>query len=1036
MIDRIVQFALNQRILVIIAALAFLGWGAYSFTQLPIEAYPDVMNTQVQIIAQWPGHAAEEVEQQISVPLETGLDGVPHVSALRSRSLFGLSVIYLTFEDGIDDYFARARVNEAISSITLPNGVQPQMSPMASATGEIFRYAVTGAPVQQLKTIEDWTLEREFKSVPGVADVNSFGGTVKQYQVLLDPVKLRQYDVTVANVENAISNANGNAGGSYVERGSEEYVIRGLGLFTNTRDIENVVVTAHAGTPLRIGDVATVRIGYAPRLGKVGWWQGEGHPDVDDAVEGIVLLRRDESPGPVLERIHKKIIELNNGRLPKGIKLIPIIDRTTLVNITSHTVEHNLLDGMLLVLFVLLLFLGNIRSALIVAVTIPFGLLFAFSCMNMIHVPANLLSLGAVDFGVIVNGSVIMVENIYRRLQLRKEDESIPTSILESAREVMSEILYTTLIIIMAYLPLFTMQSVEKKMFSPMAYTISLALIGSLIVALLVAPVLCAIFLKNVKRQESSDNKASAAMKSLYRPLLEFALSNPIPVLFFGAGMFAISLLLLPKLGTEFLPHLDEGNLWIRATMPDTISYSAAAELVPQMRHIMEKYQPVKQVVSQLGRPDDGTDAVGFNNAEFLVDLKPYDTWKGFQNKGELIDKMNAELQTIPGVGFNFSQNIEDNVEEAVTGVKGELAVKLFGEDLVTLDQKAKEIQDVMAKIPGVVDLDTFKLTGEPQIQIRVDRARCARYNLNAQDVEDTVATAIGGQAYTQFLDGIKHFDVVVRLDPQDRKDIEEIKNVRISTPDDLRIPLSQVADISMKRGATIVYREDNRRFVAIKFGVRGRDIGGTVKEAQRKVSTEVKLPNGYYLTWGGEFENLERAQARLMIIVPVTLLLIFLILYMLFNNISRPLIVMMNVPLSLSGAALALYLTHFHLSVSAAVGCIALFGVAVQNGVIMVSYIDLVRATGKSLRDAVIEGGVIRLRPVLMTAILASIGLVPAAISTGIGSDTQKPLAIVIIGGLVSATLVTLFILPVLYLLVARPLKPGGLVEPPQQGV
>jgi cobalt-zinc-cadmium resistance protein CzcA len=1029
MIGRIIRIALSQRLLILAVAAALLVWGAFSFTQLPIEAYPDVMNTQVQVITQWPGHAAEEVEQQITVPLETSLNGVPHVLSLRSRSLFGLSVCYLTFEDGVDDYFARQQVNEAVGSATLPSNVTATLSPLASATGEIYRYAVVGAPVSELKEIEDWTLERAFKSVPGVADVNSFGGTVKQYQVLLDPSRLRQYDVTVKNVTDAITNANGNAGGGYVERGSEEYVVRGLGLFQKTADIENVVVTARGGTPLHVGDIAAVRIGYAPRLGKVGWWRGQGYPDVDDAVEGIVLLRRGESPGLVLERIHKKVAELNGGgRLPQGVRLIPIIDRTDLVDTTSHTVEHNLLEGMLLVVLVLFLFLGNVRAAVIVSLTIPFGLLFAFSSMNLIHVPANLLSLGAIDFGVIVNGSVIMVENIYRRLAKRPPGESLAHSILESAREVESEIFFTTLIIILAYLPLFTMQSVEKRMFAPMACTISLALVGSLLMALLVAPVLCALMLRG--RLTNRENILTERLRNSYRRGLRWALAHPLPILVASVCLFLLSIMILPKLGTEFLPHLDEGNLWIRATMPSSISYSEASRLVPKMRAILEKYEPVEQVVSQLGRPDDGTDATGFYNAEFLVTLKPYGTWKRFRSKDELIEKMNAELQNIPGVAFNFSQNIEDNVEEAVTGLKGELAVKLFGDDLDALTKKASEIQRVMATVPGVVDLATFQEMGEPQIQVQVDRSKCARYNLNVQDVEDTVNSAIGGQAFTQWLDGVKRFDVVARLDRAHRRDVDEIRNIQVSTPDDQRIPLAQIADVRLARGAAFIYREANQRFIGIKFGVRERDIGSVVADAQAKVRRSVSLPSGYYLVWGGEFESMQRAGARLMIIVPMTLLIIFVVLYLLFNNASRPLIVMINVPLALIGGAIALYMTHFHLSVAAAVGFIALFGVAIQNGVILVSYIDQMRASGEDLQTAAVEGATIRFRPVLMTALLAAIGLIPAALSTGIGSDTQKPLAVVIIGGLVSATVLTLYALPALYTLTAGRAAPKS--EPP----
>ena len=1023
MINNLVQIALRQRVLVIIGAIIMLIWGAISFTQLPIEAYPDVMNTQVQVITQWPGHAAEEVEQQLTVPLENSLNGVPHVSSQRSRSLFGLSVVYLTFEDGIDDYFARAQVNERVAAASLPTGVTPALSPLASATGEIMRYTVVGEGVSltELKTIEDWTLVREFKSIPGIADVSSFGGTIKQYQVQIDPQRLKTYDITLKNVTDAITNANANTGGNFVERGMEEFIVRGIGLLHSENDIANVIIVQRNGTPLRVRDVATVRIGFQTRLGKVGWRPGQGgaETDVDDGVLGTILLRRGESPDPVLDAVHKKIKELNNGRLPRGVKVVPIVDRTDLVHTTTHTVEHNLIEGVLLVIAVLILFLGNVRAALIVALTIPFSLLFAFSGMGFLHIPANLLSLGAIDFGVIVNGTVILVENVYRHLARRKPEETVTQCILNAMGEVQSEIVFTTLIIILAYLPLFTMQSVEKKMFSPMAYTIGLALIGSLIMAMLVAPVLCFLFLHG--KLKDGENPIEIRIRNLYRHALEWALAHPLPTLAGGAAIFGLSLMLMPRLGTEFLPHLDEGNIYLRASMPPTISYTETSALVPKIREIIARYQPVRIVQSQAGRPDDGTDASGFYNAEFLVDLKPYDQWQGFANKDQLIAKMNKELSEIPGVSFNFSQNIEDNVEEAVTGVKGELAVKLFGDDLNVLEKKASEIQKVLASIQGIVDLSIFTETGEPQITVNIDRDKIARYGLNVQDVDDVITTAVGGQAFTQLLEGEKKFDVAARLTPKSRKNIDEIRAITVSTPDGTRIPLAQLADIRMERGASFVYREGGRRFIAIKFGVRGRDIGGAVTEAQQKVKAAVTLPAGYYTAWGGEFESMQRAGARLMLIIPITLGLIFLVLFILFGTVSRSLIVMMNVPLSLSGAVFALYWTHFHLSVSAAVGFIALFGVAVQNGVIMVSYFDHLRATGMNIHDVIVEGAAIRLRPVLMTAILASIGLVPAAMSTGIGSDTQKPLAIVIIGGLISATVLTLFVLPVLYEVGAR---------------
>ena len=1022
MINKLVQFSLNQRVLALLIAVGVLLWGAFSFTQLPIEAYPDVMNTQVQVITQWPGHAAEEVEKLITVPLETSLNGVPHLASLRSRSMFGLSVVYLGFEDGVDDFFARQQVNERVSSADIPTGVQPNLSPLASATGEIYRYTLTGDTLTNLRSLQDWTVTRELKSVPGVADITSFGGTIKQYQVQIDPAKLKAYDITLKNVTDAITGANANAGGNFVERGSEEYVVRGVGLLHNEKDLENVVINARGGLPLKVRDVATVRIGFQPRLGKVGWREGgtSHEDDHDDSVEGIILLRRGENPDSTLEALHKKIAQLNGGILPRGVKIATFVDRTNLVHTTSHTVEHNLIEGVLLVIAVLVFFLGNLRAAVIVALTIPFGLLFAFSGMNLIHVPANLLSLGAVDFGIIVNGSVILVENVYRHLAERHESESVMSSIVIAVREVGTEIVFTTLIIILGYLPLMTMQSVEKKMFAPMAYTIGLALIGSLIMAIIVTPALCYLLLRG--KLKHGEGRINLWLKHHYGNALKGALQNPLPVLVLSAGLFFLSMIALPKLGTEFLPHMDEGNLWIRATMPPTISYSEAQKLMPKVREILAKYQPTKLVVSHLGRPDDGTDATGFYNSEFLVDLKPREEWQGFTSKPQLITQMSDELKEIPGVTFNFSQIIEDNVEEAVTGVKGELAVKLFGDDLQTLEKKADGIQKTLASIPGVVDLDTFKETGEPQITLNINRDKIARYGLNVQDVQDVIETAIGGKTFTQILEGERKYGVAVRLKPDARKNITAIEDVFVSTPDGQRIPLAQLGDIKVERGASFVYREGGHRFIAIKFGVRGRDIGSVVREAQALVSRQVSLPSGYYTVWGGEFESMQRALARLMIVVPLTLVLIFLVLFLLFNQVSRAVIVMLNVPLSLIGGIFALYFLHLHLSVAAAVGFIALFGVAVQNGVIMISHFDhLIGTEGLSLHQAVVEGAVTRLRPVLMTALLASIGLLPAAISTGIGSDTQKPLAIVIIGGLISATALTLFVLPVLYRLFVR---------------
>jgi len=792
---------MRQRVLVLFVGGVLLAWGAYSFTQLPIEAYPDVMNTQVIVITQWPGHAAEEMEKQVTIPIEISLYAVPHVTSLRSRSLFGLSAIYLTFDDTVDDYFAREQVNENMSGATLPNGLQPGMQPMESAAGEVMRYIVTGnVPLKKLKEIQDWTLNREMLSVPGVVDTAIFGGTTKEYQIQMDRRKLANYGVTVAQVETAINNSNANGGGNYIARGSENYVIRGIGLLKDAKDIGNVIVAEQKGVPVLVKDVAIVRTWYLPRLGKIGIKIGNNGPDVDDVAMSTLVMRRYDNAGQVLDGIHKKIKQLNSEILPKGIKVIPFIDRTDLIHVTTHTVLHNLLEGVVLVILVLFLFLGNVRAAVIVAITIPFALLWAFSWMNIIHVPANLISLGAIDFGVIVNGSVILVENIFRHLDMRRRDQSVTATILAAAREVETELFFTTLIIIAAYLPLFTMQSVEQKIFSPMAYTIGIALVGSLIMALLIVPALCFITMRG--RLNAREPGWLILLTNCYRRILAVALHNPWVTLAAGASVCAMAAFILPLLGTEFLPHLDEGNLYLRGSLPQTISFQESSHIVAKIRGIISTFQPVDLVQSQIGRPDDAEDVTGYDNSEYLVNLKPYDQWKGYANKDALIKAMDDRLKQIPGITFNFSQNIEDNVEEAITGVKGELALKIFGDDLVVLQQKAQEIQAVMSKIPGIVDLSIFNEIGEPQVQIEVDRAKCARYGLNTSDVQDAVQTQIGGQEFTTLLDGEKRFGVRIGLRPDLASDINKIREVQLDTPDGYRIPLSMVTNIHDTRGA------------------------------------------------------------------------------------------------------------------------------------------------------------------------------------------------------------------------------------------
>ena len=1025
MVNKLIHLSIKHRFIMLFIGCLLLAWGAYSFSQLPIEAYPDVMNTQVVVITQWPGHAAEEIEKQVTIPIETGLFGVPHVSSLRSRSLFGLSAIYLTFDDGTTDYFAREQVNQALVNVTLPNGLQPGMQPMESAAGEVMRYIVTGnVPLKKLKEIQDWTLYREFHSVPGVADVAIFGGTTREYQIQLDRRKLAAFGVTMAQVETAISNSNANGGGNYISRGSENYVIRGIGLLKDAADIGNVVVAEQKGLPVLVKDVGTVRTAYLPRLGKIGIKIGNGGPDVDDVAMSTIVMRRYENASAVLDGIHAKIKELNNQILPAGVKVIPYIDRTDLIHVTTHTVLHNLVEGVVLVVFVLVLFLGNIRAAVIVAITIPFSLLWAFSWMNIIHVPANLISLGAIDFGVIVNGSVILVENLYRHLDRRKQGESMLAILLAAAREVDSELFFTTLIIIAGYLPLFTMQSVEQKIFSPMAYTIGLALVGSLIMAILIVPALCFLLLRG--KVEDKEPFWLAWITRVYRKLLTAALHNPVVTLSAGAAVTILAMVVTPLLGTEFLPHLDEGNLYIRGSLPQTVSFQESAHIAANVRKILSEFQPVDLVQSQIGRPDDAQDVTGYDNSEYLVNLKSYDQWKGYSSKEDLVKAMSRRLNEIPGITFNFSQNIEDNVEEAINGVKGELAVKVFGDNLNTLEAKANEIKQAMSHVRGVVDLSIFSETGEPQIQIVINRAKCARYGLNTSDVQDAVQTQIGGQEFTTLLDGEKRFGVRIGLRPDAANDIQKIRMVQLDTPDGYRIPLGMVTDINDTRGASFVYREAGKRFIALKFGVRGRDIGGAVAEAQAAVKSKVSLPRNYQAVFSGEFESMQRANKRLTIIIPITIAIVCLILFFLFGRVSRVFIVMMNVPIAVSGGVFLLYLAGHHLSVSAAVGFIALFGVAVQNAVIKVSQIDQLYREGESLFDSVLGGAASRLRPILMTAMLATIGLVPAAISNGIGSDVQKPLAVAIIGGMVTDVLIgTLFVLPVVYMLIAKKYPP-----------
>jgi len=1009
-IQSLVAFTLRQKFLVIALTLLFALGGVMAFRALPIEAFPDVIDTQVQIITQWQGHAAEEVEKQITSPIETGVNGTPRLSVLRSISLFGLSIVTVTFEDGTDDFFARAQIVERLQNVTLPQGVQAQMGALASATGEIYRYTIQAPPdvsLIEIKATQDWALGRAFRSVPGVADVVGFGGGTKQFQVLVDPNKLRAFNLSLDQVFTAVQNGNVNAGGNFIQHGAEEYVVRGLGLVKNADDIGNIVVSARFGTPVRLNQVADVKIDAGVRRGLVG------RDDKPDVVEGIVLLRRGENALATLKLIEEKTAELNKS-LPHNMKIVPHYDRTDLINRTVHTVERNLTEGALLAVVVLFVFLFNMRAALIVAAVIPLALLAAFTLSYLIGIPANLISLGAIDFGIIVDGAVIMVEAIFLKLSHKHVGKSVDELIVEAAGEVGTPLLFSQAIIILALLPIFTLQRVEGKLFRPLSFTLSFAMLGALVCSLTIIPVLCSVLLTKVREKE---NPLVRLAQKIYAPVLQFSLENRLATLALAVCAVIIGAISATKLGTDFLPKLDEGAIWVRATMPNSISLQDAAELVPQMRRIMLAFPEVKTTVTQLGRPDDGTDPAGVNNAETFVDLKPVDEWPKGMTKAKLIQEMEAKLKTIPGVDYDFSQPITDNIDEAVSGVKGAPnSIKIFGDDLNELQRIADEIKGVVAKVHGVAQLSDDQLAGQSQLLIEIDRARAARYGLNAVDIQNVVETAIGGKAASQVVEGERRFDLVVRLAPEARVDAEHIGDISVSTSDGQRIPLRDIARLNVTQGYTYINREANQRRAVVRFDVRGRDLGSTIADAQKLVREQVKLPLGYRLVWSGQFENQQRAVGRLKVILPIAVLMIFMLLYTAFNSVKNALVILLCVPFGAVGGVLALMLTGETLSVSAIIGFVALFGFSVLNGVLLVAAFNKFRRRELPLVEAIEHGAQQQLRPVLMTAMLAMLGLVPAAVSTEAGSEVQKPLAIVIIGGLLTATALTLITMPMIY--------------------
>jgi len=1024
MIKRIVSFALYQPLFVVLAVLLFIGAGAFAFKNLPVEAFPDVTDTQVTVIALQSGRAAEEVEKQVTIPLEVALSGLPGAVRMFSHTQFGLSFVIITFDDRYNGYFARQQVVERLREVDLPDGVQAQLAPFSTAIGEIYRYRMKGGgalaedrafSARELRTYQDWVVSRQLRLVPGVADVVSLGGLVKQYEVRPDLARLRDFKITLSQLSGAIQRGNANAGGSYVEQGRQQYLIRGIGLFTGAEDIENVMVAERGGTPILVKQLARVEVGAVPRQGVAG------QDEEDDVVTGVVLMRRGENPAEVLKLVRAKVDQLNDTGLPGGVKVVPIYDRTWLIDKTLTTVFTNLVEGALLVSVVLWMFLGNLRAAAIVALTIPLALMATFLGLRFIGIPANLLSLGAMDFGIIVDGAVIVVENVFRhlseanRVEKSLSDERRKSLILHGAVEVGRPTLFSMLIIIAAHIPIFTLQRHEGRIFAPMAYSVVSALIGALILSLTLVPLLCSVLLK--RNLPEKENFLVHAARSVYEPSLAWALKHRRIVLGTAVAALLASLALVPRLGTEFLPELNEGAVWVNLTFPTSVSVSEAQELAHRVRTAIRKFPEVASVTSKSGRPEDGTDPKLINMAEFLVDLKPDAEWKRGVDKQTLLQEMDSEISKIPGLEPSFSQPIRDNVLESISQIDGQIVVKVFGDDLETLRDQALAVLKQLKSVPGVARAFVDRLGELPQIQVRVDRARAARYGLNVGDIQDVIESALGGKQVTQIWEGEQRFGIAVRLE-EPQRELTRMQGVLIATPSGAYVPLSEVASFRTVGGMMNIARENGKRVLAIGVFIRGRDMGGVVSEMQDNVANNIKLPEGYTVTWSGEFENQERAMARLSVIVPISVLIIFLLLFNAFKSFRSSLLIIANIPFSLIGGILALWLTGIYLSVSAAIGFIALFGQSVLNGVVMVALFDELKRHGKSPEEAVSSGAVMRLRTVLMTGLLASLGLLPMALSHGIGAETQRPLAVVVIGGLVSATLLVLYVLPVLYVM------------------
>ncbi len=1052
MLKQLLSFALSRRPIILLCLLVFIGGGVIAYLKLNIEAYPNPAPVILEITAQAPGLSAEEMERYYTIPMEVGLAATPGVESIRSTSFYGLSFVRVTFKYGIDYYFASTQASISLQqNVSLPNNVQPQIQG-SSLVGEIYRYQVVGPPhfgLTNLRTIQDWVLQRRLLTVPGVVQVNTWGGTTKEFEVEADLHKLNAYNITIPQLVSAIGNANVNVGGRTVNIGQQSVNIRGVGLIDSggandltqgykVDDIENIVLAQSNGTPVLVKDVAKVYIGHVPRLGKAG------RDNEDDVVAAIVVMNRTMHTNDVVARVKAEVAKINSdGTLPPGVKIVPFYDRTSLVSVTTHTVLHNLIFGCLLVFLIQWIFLGDLRSAIIVAVNIPFALFFSIIILVINGQSANLLSLGAVDFGIIVDSAVILVENVFRNIQKTPREQRVLLEdhaqsenrnltkgagwssrlriIFISALEVDRAILFSTAITIAAFIPLFTMQGVEGQIFGPMAKTYGYALAGALIATFTITPVLSSLLLpKHVKETETI---LVSKLRNIYSPILRWALDRRRTTVTIGIVFLCLSGVLATRLGTEFLPTLEEGNLWIRATMPPTISLQSGMSTVNRIRRILKTHPEVITVVSQHGRPDDGSDASSFGNAEFFVPLKPFDEWPNGMTKDKLIDELQHEFANeFTGIEFNFSQYIQDNVEEGLSGIKGANSVKILGPDLPTLERIADQVLHEMSQVQGVTDLGVFRVMGQPNLNIKVDRLKAARYGLNTGDVNTVVQAALGGSQATTVLEGDRQFALTVRLAPQYRTNLDAIRNIKVAyqTPSGINayIPLSELASISLDTGASYIYHEKNQRFIPVKFSVRDRDLGSTVAEAQARIARKVQLPQGYHIEWAGEFEEMQLAKERLEIILPIAVSLILVLLYALFNSFRDSLLALAAIPFSIAGGIVALYVSGLNLSVSAAIGFVSLFGVSVMNGILVITYYNHLLLEGMQPMQAMYHAAEQRMRPMLMTALSACIGLLPAAISTGIGSQVQRPLATVVVGGMLLGPIMLLVVAPALQMM------------------